>query len=713
MREQDSYVTFGNIGVTRQRKAVNPVKHKEYLIKELDIRKGAYYCSSFEYPGRYTKWDFGFINPPLEIHSNQRNFEIVSLNRRGEIMLNFIYKGIEDSNFLKEIEKTSGMIKGEIIQSTEYFTEEERSKQPSIFSLLRKIRELFYAKDDCYLGFYGAYGYDLIFQFENIELMRERTGSNHDMVLYIPDEIFFIDHMKDEAFVVSYDFSYDKYETKGITRTGEVRKYSPKGQHQFQNPIEGEYAKKVVKAKEYFKRGDFFEVVPSHTIYKETAMQPSVLFNKLSLLNPSPYGFFINMGENYLIGSSPEMYVRVEDRRVETCPISGTIKRGKNPIEDAERIRELLNSYKDESELTMCTDVDRNDKSRICVPGSVRVIGRRQIEMYSHLIHTVDHVEGILRSGYDSMDAFMTHMWAVTVTGAPKRSAIQFIEQNEDSNREWYAGAVGYIGFDGNINTGLTLRTINLKDGLAKIRVGATLLDDSIPEDEEEETFTKAAAMVKALSDSPNTSVSAKNEEVQKDQVNKECNVLFVDHEDSFVHTLAEYFRRAGVNVKTLRHNFAREAIQKENYDLIVLSPGPGSPSDFNLNETIRVSLEKNIPIFGVCLGLQGIIEYFGGKLGILERPYHGKKSDIKILYQDSKIFNKLGSALKVGRYHSLYAQEVPKELRITAETEEGVVMAIEHKEKPVYAVQFHPESIMTIEDDAGMRIIKNILSLI
>ena len=131
----------------------------------------------------------------------------------------------------------------------------------------------------------------------------------------------------------------------------------------------------------------------------------------------------------YLVGASPEMFVRVEKNdggwRCETCPISGTIKRGANAMEDAENIAKILADKKEESELTMCTDVDRNDKSRICRAGSVQVIGRRQIEMYSRLIHTVDHVEGYLREGFDAMDAFLCHTWAVTVTGAPKTWAIQ------------------------------------------------------------------------------------------------------------------------------------------------------------------------------------------------------------------------------------------------------------------------------------------------
>lgn len=176
------------------------------------------------------------------------------------------------------------------------------------------------------------------------------------------------------------------------------------------------------------------------------------------------------------------MFVRVEHTkkglRVETCPISGTIERGSDALEDAQQIKKLLINSKEESELTMCTDVDRNDKSRICIPGSVKVLGRRQIEMYSRLIHTVDHVEGYLRKEFDALDAFLCHTWAVTVTGAPKTWAMRFLEDVEKVPRSWYGGAVGMIGFDGTLNTGLTLRTVRILDGIAEVRAGATLLHD-------------------------------------------------------------------------------------------------------------------------------------------------------------------------------------------------------------------------------------------
>merc|ERR1719414_822325 len=222
--------------------------------------------------------------------------------------------------------------------------------------------------------------------------------------------------------------------------------------------------------------------------------------------------FIINLGEDeWLVGASPEMFVRVERNqkgmRVETCPISGTIRRGKNALEDAENIRQILSDKKEESEITMCTDVDRNDKSRICEHGTVQVVGRRQIEMYSRLIHTVDHVEGYLRPEFDAIDAFLVHTWAVTVCGAPKTWAMQFVEETERSQRRWYGASVGHVAFDGHLNTGLTLRTVRIHDGVAEVRAGATLLFDSVPESEEKETELKASACLNAVTSYSNGAV--------------------------------------------------------------------------------------------------------------------------------------------------------------------------------------------------------------
>jgi anthranilate synthase len=409
------------------------------------------------------------------------------------------------------------------------------------------------------------------------------------------------------------------------------------------------------------------------------------------------------------------MYVRVEaqkdgKRRIETCPISGTIRRGADPLEDADRILELLNSKKDESELTMCTDVDRNDKSRVCVAGSVKVIGRRQIEMYSRLIHTVDHVEGELRPEFDALDGFLSHAWAVTVTGAPKLWAIRFIEEQERSSRRWYGGAIGRLTFDGNMNTGLTLRTIRMKDGVGEVRAGATLLFDSDPVGEDDECRLKGSALFAAIAGNRGAAPAAA---AAMPQTGKGRKVLLVDHEDSFVHTLAGYVRQTGAECITLRHDFARaELAEGAAPDLVLLSPGPGRPDDFSMRETLDLLLKRRIPIFGVCLGLQGIVEYFGGALDVLDTPMHGKPSVIKA--SGNRLFGGLPKAFTVGRYHSLYARRsaLPSVLSVAAETAgDGVIMAIEHKSLPIAAVQFHPESIMTSPGAVGMPIISAMLS--
>jgi anthranilate synthase len=400
------------------------------------------------------------------------------------------------------------------------------------------------------------------------------------------------------------------------------------------------------------------------------------------------------------------MYVRVDGDRVETCPISGTIARGRDPIGDAAQVFALLASAKDESELTMCTDVDRNDKSRICVPGTVRVIGRRQIEMYARLIHTVDHVEGRLRPELDALDAFLAHAWAVTVTGAPKAWAMQFIEDHERSPRAWYGGAVGLLGFNGNLNTGLTLRTIHVKDGLASVRAGATLLYDSDPDAEEAETELKASAFLDVIRGGRH----AERPVAAASRAGAGRRVLLIDHQDSFVHTLANYLRQTGAEVITMRSGFPADAFDDVKPHLAVLSPGPGAPRDFDVAGTLEALVRRRIPAFGVCLGLQGMVEYFGGALGVLDPPVHGKATQIRVV--GGRLLEGLPARFTAGRYHSLFAVRatLPPALEVTAETEDGVVMAIEHATLPLAAVQFHPESIMTLGEDVGLRLLANVM---
>ncbi|WP_106752196.1 anthranilate synthase [Pannonibacter carbonis] len=709
---QQIFKSAGGVTITRSSRPSDYASGTSDWIDRLDAERGAVLSSSYEYPGRYTRWDMALVNPPLVLEAADRSISIRALNARGRILMPAVTRVLKAHADVASLTESDGRIDLVVKKPDGPFREEDRSRQPSTFSVVRALKELF-ACDDDQLGLYGAFGYDLAFQFEPIELKLKRPDDQRDVVLFLPDEILIVDHHAKRAYVLEYDFEIDGQTTRGLPRDGEKQHYQPANEDPGRGDHEpGEYAKIVDRAKEYFRRGDLFETVPGQTFYEPCANPPSAVSRRLQQINPSPYSFFFNLGNReYLVGASPEMYVRVTGgRRVETCPISGTIRRGKNAIEDEAQIRKLLNSAKDEAELTMCSDVDRNDKSRVCVPGSVKVIGRRQIEMYSRLIHTVDHIEGILREDMDALDAFLSHAWAVTVTGAPKRWAMEFIEANEKSPRAWYGGAIGAVLFNGDMNTGLTLRTVRIKDGVAQIRAGATLLYDSVPEEEEAETELKAEAMRAAVREA-GLAVKA-TETVKAAKPGKGLKILLVDHEDSFVHTLANYFRQTGADVVTYRTPVADHVFHDVNPDLVVLSPGPGSPKDFDCAATIGRARARALPIFGVCLGLQALAEGLGGELGQLDVPMHGKPSPISIL-GNSLLFAGLKSPVIVGRYHSLYAKKdkLPKEFRITAETEDGVVMAIEHELEPIAAVQFHPESIMSLDQDGGHKIIENVVT--
>jgi anthranilate synthase len=708
----DRYTTRGGVVVHRSVEELPVEGAIEPVLDALDAHRGVLLASSYEYPGRYTRWDMGFVDPPLALVACGRDFRVTALGARGTVLLPAVATALRGIGAVAELREGPQEVAGVVRTPEGRFPEEERSRQPSVFSVLRALIELFASPEDGHLGLYGALGYDLAFQFEPVRLRLPRPAGRRDLVLFIPDEVVIVDHRRERATRRRYDFEAGGRSTLGVPRVGASTPF--RGADRVERPYDhapGEYAQVVRVAREAFKRGDLFEVVPGQTFFEPCPAPPSEIFRRLRERNPAPYGFLLNLGDGeYLVGASPEMYVRVEADRVETCPISGTIARGTDPISDAAQIMKLLNSPKDESELTMCTDVDRNDKSRICVPGSVRVIGRRQIEMYSRLIHTVDHVEGRLRPEFDALDAFLAHAWAVTVTGAPKAWAMQFIEDHERSPRAWYGGAVGLLGFDGNLNTGLTLRTIRVQDGVAQVRVGATLLYDSDPDEEERETHVKAAALFDAIRRPrgvpPEAATAAPRPGAGK-------RILLVDHQDSFVHTLANYLRQTGAEVVTLRAGFPHAELDVLRPDLVVLSPGPGAPRDFDLSGTLAALVARALPVFGVCLGLQGMAEHFGATLAVLDYPVHGKSSTIRVL--GGRIFAGLPREFRAGRYHSLYAvrDTLPPDLAVTAESDDGVVMAIEHRRLPMAAVQFHPESILTLDGNCGMRLVRNVVEVL
>ncbi len=705
------YTTQHGIEVTRTLSKAPFRKGLAHLLRELDTHRGFYLSSGYEYPGRYSRWDIASVRPALEILAFGRDMQFRPLNVRGEILNRMLLAALADHPHWESFDFRGGALHGRLRPLPELFPEEERSKQPSAFSILRALIEEFHNEKDSRLALVGAFGYDLLFQFDPIRQKLPRD-SGKDLHLFLCDDIYFMDRKKEQIERYQYDFDYEGLSTLALDRSG--AEIAPPAGAALQQPESDhtaeQYMVKVDKLREGMRRGDYYEVVLRRTFRAPYTGSASDLFRRMQLASPSPYEFFLQFGDEQLIGASPEMFVRIEGDRVETCPISGTARRTGDPLRDAENIRELLDSAKEESELTMCTDVDRNDKSRVSAPGSVRVLGRRLIESYAGVFHTVDYVEGTLKPGYDSLDAFLSHMWAVTVIGAPKKAAAQAIEDLENDARGWYGGAVGMLSLNGDMNTGILIRTIHLKRGTASYSVGATILYDSVPAMEEQETRLKATGFFRALAPAPQPKPAGPSEAPAR--VGEGVRLMLVDNDDCFIHTLANYARQTGAEVVTYRAGFPVELIAKVAPNLILISPGPGRPSDFGVPELVRYAARNGIPVFGVCLGLQGMVEAFGGELGVLDYPMHGKPS--VITHGRAGAFEGLPERFKVGRYHSLFAKKdkLPACFEVTAESEDGVIMGVRHRDLPMEAVQFHPESMLTLEGDCGLRLIENIVRL-
>lgn len=265
------------------------------------------------------------------------------------------------------------------------------------------------------------------------------------------------------------------------------------------NILREDFEESVRKAKDYIVAGDVIQVVLSQRFSGKVAGEDFALYRNLRSVNPSPYMFYLNFGDIKLIGASPEILVRLTDGKIELRPIAGTRPRGATPEEDQALEKDLLADPKERAEHIMLVDLGRNDVGKVAAPGSVKVPRLMEIERYSHVMHIVSRVEGILKKDMDCFDLFMSAFPAGTVSGAPKIRAMEIISELEPSPRGPYAGAVGYFGFNGNMDFCITIRTITIHKEKLSIQVGAGIVADSSPENEYEETLRKAGAMFKAI----------------------------------------------------------------------------------------------------------------------------------------------------------------------------------------------------------------------
>lgn len=286
--------------------------------------------------------------------------------------------------------------------------------------------------------------------------------------------------------------NYEPHSSIGPERPPSVRQPSS-------NVSREQYHANVRRAKEYIAAGDIFQVVPSQRFIRPTSADPVTIYRALRTVNPSPYMFLLRTAEGDLVGSSPELLVRVQEGEVLTHPIAGTRPRGRDHAEDSALAEELLADEKERAEHLMLVDLGRNDIGRVSKPGTVRVPDFMFVEKYSHVMHLVSHVTGRLRDDMTALDALRACFPAGTVSGAPKIRAMQIIAELEGTRRGIYAGAVGHVGFNGDLDTCIALRTMVVKDGVAYVQAGGGVVADSDPEAEYQESCNKAAALLRAI----------------------------------------------------------------------------------------------------------------------------------------------------------------------------------------------------------------------
>jgi anthranilate synthase component 1 len=367
-------------------------------------------------------------------------------------------------------------------------------------------------------GMAGYLAYDAVRFFERVELPPGPGLQLPDAIFLLANVVVIFDHVKHRLLVVAnahldgsptaaYEAAKQKIdETVARLHQPKLLTSSTAGRSATSPPswrsnfAQAEFEAAVRRAKEYISDGDIFQVVLSQRLSRRTSADPLTIYRALRMLNPSPYMFFFELPDNLsLIGSSPEMLVRLDEGVAQVRPIAGTRPRGATQSEDEALAQELMADPKECAEHVMLVDLGRNDLGRVCRYGSVQVPEMMLVERYSHVMHIVSSVQGELRSDLDAFDLLRAAFPAGTVSGAPKVKAMEIIAELEGERRGPYAGAVGYFGYSGNMDTCIAIRTIIMQDGVAHMQAGAGIVADSDPTREYHETLSKAQALLEAV----------------------------------------------------------------------------------------------------------------------------------------------------------------------------------------------------------------------
>jgi len=366
------------------------------------------------------------------------------------------------------------------------------------------------------VGLFGYLGYDIVRHIERLPSPPPDRMGLPDAIMLRPTIVAVFDNIRDEIIVVTPVWSNPKLSARAAyaqaeERLGEIVKALEHAEIASDSPAakailgpaesntsHADYLAIVKKAKEYILAGDIFQVVPSQRFRRKFSLPPFYLYRALRRLNPSPFLYFLNFSGFAIVGSSPEILVRLRDGKITIRPIAGTRPRGTGEAEDKRLADELLADPKERAEHLMLLDLGRNDVGRVAETGTVTVTDQFFIERYSHVMHLVSNVEGRIRAGIDAVDALAAGFPAGTLSGAPKVRAMEIIDELEKEKRGVYAGAVGYFAANGSMDTCIVLRTAVVKDGIMYVQAGGGVVADSDPEAEYQETVNKAKALMVA-----------------------------------------------------------------------------------------------------------------------------------------------------------------------------------------------------------------------
>ena len=455
--------------------------------------------ADFETPiSLFIKLGGNILLESVEQGSNVGRYSIIGVGKKYE----FIFYGKQITINKYELDR---------IEKTQKFERDNPLETIKEFLKNNKVAEL-EGLPPFYGGLIGYLGYEIIQYFEKIPI---KEGYDYpDGILIIPEVIFVFDIIKrnvlgimlievnDKLFEVYNQYSLRLNDLCDKIANSILRKdvLFPENKLKINySTRKDEFIESIEKCKKYIIDGEIIQVVISHYMEIETKVDPFLLYRTLRILNPSPYMFYLDFDKFQIIGSSPEVMVRVQNKEMMLKPIAGTRKRGLNLEEDEKIEKDLISDPKEKAEHIMLVDLGRNDLGKVALPGSVKVTEYMAIEKYSHVMHIVSTIKAILDDKFDVFDVIKATFPAGTLTGAPKIRAMEIINEMEKHKRGPYGGMILNLGYNMNLDSCITIRTIVLKDNIARIQAGAGIVADSDPENEYQETINKASALIKAI----------------------------------------------------------------------------------------------------------------------------------------------------------------------------------------------------------------------